>query len=299
MAETIAVPNNRKARAAAISVASNTTLVILKLLAGLFSGSVSIISEAIHSANDLLAALVAFWSVRIADRPPDTEHPYGHGKAESISGAIEAGLIVIAAIWIVVEALKKIVSGTEVEHLGVGTAVMLFSVLLNTLVSRFLFRVAKQEDSLALEADAQHLSTDVMTSLGVAVGLGLVWITGWHWIDPLVAIGVAVLIGRIGWKLTVDAGKHLMDHGLPKSEVDEIAVILNDEPRIQSWHDLRTRKSGSQRHVDLHIVLPSKSTLMEAHQVADDLEKRIGELLGSAHVVIHTDPYDDRPPSER
>jgi cation diffusion facilitator family transporter len=283
----------RKTRAAAFSIASNVTLVILKVVIGIFTGSVSIISEAIHSANDLLAAIIAYASVRISDRPPDKEHPFGHGKAESISGAIEAGLIIVAAIWIMVEAVKRLMSGREVEHIGWGAAVMLVSVILNTLVSRYLFKVAKSEDSLALEADAQHLATDVYTSLGVAIGLVIVWITDWHFIDPLAAMAVALLIGHIGWKLTVNASKHLMDHGLPLEEVRQIEQIVNGESRVQSWHDLRTRKSGSQRHVDLHIVLRSDSTLMEAHEVADDLEKRIMGKLPQAHVVIHTDPYDD------
>lgn len=285
--------NRRKTRAAAISVASNTTLVVLKLLTGLFSGSVSIISEAIHSANDLLASGVAYWSVRIADRPPDKEHPYGHGKAESISGAIEAGLIVLAALWIAVEAIRRLISGGQVEHLGFGTGVMAFSVILNYFVSRYLFRVAREEDSLALEADAHHLSTDVLTSLGVTIGLILVWLTGWHWIDPLAALLVAGIIARIGWKLIADATKHLMDYQLPVAEVAQIEQILNNDERIQSWHDLRTRKSGSHRHIDLHIVLHSDASLMEAHQIADDLEQRISGQFTSAHVVIHTDPYDD------
>lgn len=285
--------SERKARAAALSVASNTTLVVMKLLAGIFSGSVSILSEAIHSANDLLAAIIAFFSVRIADQPPDKEHPFGHGKAESISGAIEAGLIVFAAVWIAVEAVRKIITGGEIEHVGFGSLIMGFSVVVNFFVSRYLFKVAKTEDSLALEADAHHLSTDVFTSLGVTVGLILVWITGWHIIDPIVALGVAILIGKIGWQLTRDASRHLMDHQLPESEVRQITQILGTETRIQSWHDLRTRKSGSYRHIDLHIVLRSDSTLLEAHEIADDLERRISGSLRAAHVVIHTDPYDD------
>jgi cation diffusion facilitator family transporter len=287
---------SRKTRAAALSVASNTTLVVFKLIVGLLSGSVSILSEAIHSANDLLAAIIAFFSVRVSDRPPDREHPYGHGKIESISGAIEAGLIILAAIWIVVEAIRKMITGGEVDHLGLGFGIMLFSVLLNLLVSRHLFKVAKQEDSLALEADAQHLATDVYTSLGVAGGLGLVWITGWHLIDPLVAIGVALLIGKIGWKLTMDAAQHLMDRTLPQEEISQIEQVLKDDPRVRSWHDLRTRKSGSERQIDLHIVLRVDATLLEAHDTADELEKQIAALFPSANVVIHTEPFDDRIP---
>lgn len=289
--------NTAKTRAALISVASNSLLVILKLIVGILSGSVSIISEAIHSANDLLASIIAFFSVRISDRPADHEHPFGHGKAESISGVVEAALIVLAAIWIVVEAVKKFLliyhdEGGELEHLGWGTAVMVISVLLNTVVARYLFRVAKREDSVALEADAQHLSTDVYTSLGVAAGLVVVWITDWHIVDPVVAILVAILIGSIGWKLTVSAGKHLMDSSLPESEVAEIEKIVKSEPRVVSWHRMRTRKSGSYRHIDFHIVMPAEATLVEAHQIADELEKLIAQLFARANVVIHVDPYD-------
>lgn len=291
---------SRKMLAAAVSVVSNSTLVVLKLVVGFLSGSVSIIAEGIHSANDLVAALIAFISVRISELPPDREHPYGHGKAESISAAAEAILIVGAAVWIVVEAVRKILKPEPVEHLGLGTAVMGVSVVLNTLVSRYLFRVAREEDSPALEADAHHLATDVYTSLGVVVGLVITWFTDWHIIDPLVAIGVAILILRIGLSLTMKSLHHLMDAQLPTAEVSRIEDILNGEARIHSWHNLRTRKSGSTRHIDLHIVFRNDATLLEAHQVADELEKRIAEELSPAQVVIHVDPYDptkEQPPA--
>lgn len=288
---------SRKVLAATLSVISNSALVVLKLLVGLLSGSVSIIAEGIHSANDLVASLIALVSVRIAELPPDKEHPYGHGKAESISAAAEAILIVGAAAWIVVEAIQKILKPRPVEYLGWGTAVMGTSVLLNVLVSRYLFRVAREEDSPALEADAHHLATDVYTSLGVLAGLAVTWLTGWHVVDPLVAVAVAALILRIGLSLTAKSLHHLMDAQLPTAEVSRIEGILNGDPRIHSWHNLRTRKSGNTRHIDLHIVFRTDATLLEAHQVADDLEKRIAKELAPAHVVIHVDPYD--PAKER
>lgn len=289
---------SQKRLAAAVSVASNSALVVLKLLAGLLTGSVSIVAEAIHSANDLIAAVIALISIRIAERPPDREHPYGHGKAESISAAVEAALIVGAGLWIIAEAVQKIVKRESIEHAGWGSAVMLVSVVVNTLVSRHLFRVAREEDSPALEADAHHLATDVYTSLGVALGLILVWLTGWHMLDPLVAIAVALLIIRTGLSLTVKSIHHLMDARLPVSELSRIEAILNSEERIHSWHNLRTRKSGNTRHIDLHIVFRNDATLIEAHQVADDLEKRIESALHPAHVVIHVDPYDPRKEAE-
>ncbi len=284
------MPLSRKSKAAGLSVASNTTLVVLKLVVGVVSGSVSVLSEAIHSANDLVAALIAFASTRVADRPSDEEHPYGYGKAESISGAVEAALILLAALWIVVEAVRKLVHGGEVEHLGLGAAVMAASALVNTGISMYLFRVARQEDSLALEADAHHLATDVYTSAGVAAGLLVVWLTGWHVVDPLVAIAVALLIARIGWQLTVQASGQLMDRRLPAEEVTQIETLLRSEPRVLDFHRLRSRKSGSDRHVDLHVVLPAKLSLGEAHDIAHALEKAVERLLPRTHAVIHVDP---------
>jgi cation diffusion facilitator family transporter len=177
---------NEKIRTARLSIFSNCTLIVMKLLAGIFSGSVSIISEAIHSGMDLLASVIAFLSVKMSDTPPDKEHPYGHGKVENISGVIEAVLIFIAAGWIIYEAIHKIILPAPIENIEIGAAVMAVSGFINFLVSRRLYKVAKKTDSIALEADALHLKTDVYTSVGVAAGLLLIWITGWKFLDPIV-----------------------------------------------------------------------------------------------------------------
>lgn len=292
-----------KSRAAVVSVASNTTLTLMKLAVGLMSGSVSIVSEAIHSANDLLAALIAWFSVSKSDKIPDEDHPYGHGKIEGLSGGIEAFLIVVAGVWIIVEAVKKIRYGGEVEHLGLGTAVMAVSAVVNTLVSRYLFRVAKREDSLALEADAHHLSTDVLTSLGVSVGLAVVFT--WRWwsggstaldiVDPIVAIAVALFILRIGLGLSQNAVGHLLDQRLPDEEMQVINDILRDHrDRIVEWHELRTRKSGSTRYVDVHVTMDGTKTLLATHAVAEEIERQIQAALPPAVVVIHVDPVQER-----
>ena len=289
---------SRKSRAAAVSVGSNAALVVLKLFVGVLSGSVSIVSEAIHSAIDLVAALIAFASTRVADRPSDEEHPFGYGKAEGVSGSVEAALILLAAFWIAIEAVRKLLHGGEVEHLGLGAAVMGFSALANTFVSLFLFRVAKQEDSLALEADAHHLSTDVYTSAGVGVGLLVVWLTGWHVVDPLVAIAVAGLIASIGWRLTQAATGQLMDRRLPADEVGEIERALRCEARVLGFHRLRTRKSGSDRFVDVHVVLPTTMSLGEAHEIAHGLEQAVERLHPRTHALVHVDPESVVPPAK-
>ncbi len=289
-------PASRKVRAASVSVGSNTALVIGKLTVGIATGSVSIIAEAIHSGIDLVAAFIAWVSVRVADRPADRDHPYGHGKAESISGAIEAVLIVIAAFWIIIEAAHRLhiiwMHEATVNMPGLGVLVMGVSVVVNLWVSRYLFRVAHEEDSLALEADAHHLSTDVMTSVGVMLGLLAVMLTGWQMIDPIVALIVALFIGKIGVELSLTAGAQLMDRRLPSSEVAKVRSILDSCAEIHSWHNLRTRKAGSHREVDLHLVFPSEISLVHAHGVADRLEKEIAQALAPAQVVVHMDPYD-------
>ena len=184
---------NSKVSIARLSIASNTLLILMKMAVGLISGSVSILSEAIHSSMDLVAAIIAFLSVRVSDNPPDSRHPYGHGKIENISGVIEALLIFIAAIWIIVEAAKKLAGEKiEIDSIALGSIVMLISAIVNTIVSRRLYKVARATNSVALEADALHLKTDVYTSLGVSAGLGLILITGINWLDPIIAILVAL-----------------------------------------------------------------------------------------------------------
>jgi cation diffusion facilitator family transporter len=185
---------NKKVKIARLSIASNTFLIVIKLIVGLLSGSVSIISEAIHSSMDLLAAIIAFFAVKISDTPADKEHPYGHGKYENVSGVIEAFLIIIASFWIIIEAVKKIFDHTPIESVGMGFIVMFISAAVNFVVSRKLYKVAKATESIALEADALHLKTDIYTSAGVGVGLLLIWITGATFLDPLVAM--LVEIGR-------------------------------------------------------------------------------------------------------
>lgn len=283
---------NRKSRAAALSIGSNSCLVAGKLVVGLLSGSVSIVAEALHSGIDLVAAVIAFFSVRIADRPADRDHPFGHGKAEAISGAIEALLIVLAAVWIIYEAVHRLRVGGKVEQMGLAMGVMIASAVINWFLSRYLLKVARQEDSLALEADGHHLSTDTYTSLGVAVGVGLVWATGYTPIDAIAALAVAIWIAWIGWRLTVKATDQLMDRGLPAEEIALIQAVLDEDGRCQSFHSLRTRKSGAQRHVIVHVVCEGDLPLRQAHQVADELERKIADALTPAFVTIHLDPED-------
>lgn len=282
---------NSKTGAAGLSVASNATLVLLKLIVGIMMGSVGVISEAIHSSIDLLAALIAFFSVRVSQKPPDDDHPYGHGKIENISGSVEAILILLAAIYIIYEAVRKIIDGSQLEHLGLGAGVMAFSAVANTFISRFLMRVAKKTDSLALEADAQHLRADVLTSLGVFGGLVAVQLTGLTVLDPFIAIGVSLFIVKAAYDLTKRSSSGLMDAKLPQEEENLIRDILNGHcAHFVDFHGLRSRKSGSRRHVDLHLVMDDATNVAAAHDICDHLEEEIESQLPNTEVTIHVEP---------
>jgi cation diffusion facilitator family transporter len=279
---------HEKIRIARLSIFSNSGLIILKLLAGLFSGSVSIISEAIHSGMDLLAAVITYFSVKMSDTPPDSRHPYGHGKFENVSGVIEAILIFIAAGWIIYEAIQKMIKPSGVNNLVIGVSVMAVSAVVNTVVSRKLYRVAKKTDSIALEADALHLKTDVYTSAGVAVGLGFIWLTGWHFLDPIVAILVALLIIRESWSLLRHAYSPLLDSSLSEDEMNIITDVI--KKRNLTFHGLRTRKSGHYRFADFHLELPETMALKAVHDICDEIEAEIKGKIHSIEVQIHVEP---------
>ena len=283
---------NKKVSVARLSVVSNTTLIVVKVIAGFLSGSVSIISEAIHSLMDLLASVVAFFSVRISDTPADENHPYGHGKFENISGVVEALLIFVAAFWIIYEAVKKIVHPEPVESIGIGLAVMILAAVVNTIVSRKLYRVARETGSVALEADALHLKTDVYTSAGVAVGLALLWITDFHLIDPIIAIFVALLILRESFELFNRAYSPLLDSALPAKEVEQIAAIIRSHCTDRmSFHNLRSRKAGNFRYIDFHLNLDPSLTVGAAHAICDQIEEDIKRVIPQTEVTIHVENF--------
>jgi len=283
--------NREKARAARISVLSNSLLVGIKLAVGILMGSVSVLSEAIHSGIDLCASLIACYAVGKAGKPADERHPYGHGKWENVSGVVEAILILLAALYIIFEAVTRLRSGSTVEHLGLGTAVMALSAIANWFVSRYLFRVAKKTDSIALEADAWHLRADVYTSVGVLTGLALIAITNLMILDSVVAIAVAVLIIKSSIDLTRSAVADLFDVRLPKEDEEKIRQVLSGfQEGCVDFHRLRSRKSGSVRFIDLHLVVPRHWTIEEAHLVSDRIEKEMREALANTQVIIHIDP---------
>lgn len=288
-------PDEEKVAVARLSVYSNSALIAMKLIVGVLMGSVGVISEAIHSTIDLLAAVIARYSVKKSAEPADREHRYGHGKFENLSGMIEGTLIFVAAAGIVYEASRRLFEEFEVEILGAGMAVMAVSAILNYYVSRRLSDVAKRTESLALEADAYHLKTDVWTSVGVFVALLAIQITGINIIDPIIALIVAAMIIHAAWDITRRSADGLLDKSLPDSEIQEIEGILRDhEPEFIDFHRLRARKMGSERQIDLHLTVPRDKSVKESHNLADSLEAEIKKRLPRSHVVVHIEPCDER-----
>ncbi|HEV7884376.1 MAG TPA: cation diffusion facilitator family transporter [Solirubrobacteraceae bacterium] len=288
-----AAPRAVKTGAAALSIASNCLLIALKLAAGAITGSVAIISEAMHSSIDLIASIVAFVSVRKADKPADEDHPYGHDKIENLAAAIEALLILVGSGVIVYESVRRLSTAhTEVASLGVGMAVIAASIVVNVAVSGVLARRARATDSPALEADAAHLRTDAATSVAVLVGLALVQITGQTWLDPVIALVVAVAIVTAGVRLLMRASRVLVDEALPQEELDAVRDAITEfGPRgVRGYHKLRARRAGSRRYVDLHIQFAAGTTLEDAHATAHALQDAIRERLRGADVLIHLEP---------
>jgi cation diffusion facilitator family transporter len=292
----------RKSAVAWLSVISNTSLVAGKLVVGLFIGSVSVISEAIHSGVDLLAAVIALFAVKTSHKVADEEHPFGHGKIENISGTVEAVLIFFAAGWIIYEATHKLLAPQPIEAAGWGVGVMLVSSVMNMIVSHLLFKIGKETDSIALQADAWHLRTDVYTSAGVMVGLGLILagerlLPGMNllWLDPVAAIMVALMIVHAAWKLTVESGRDLLDASLPSEETAWIQDYLRVIGRsMRGFHHLRTRKSGSHRFVEFHLVVDKDLSVEASHQLSDAVTRDIKERLSGATVTIHVEPCDGK-----
>ncbi|MCG6551820.1 MAG: cation diffusion facilitator family transporter [Candidatus Magnetominusculus sp. LBB02] len=277
--------------AAVVSVISNSALVLFKIAAGIVTGSVSIISEAIHSAIDLAAAVMAFFSIKQAEVPPDEDHPYGHGKIENLSAVIEAALIIVAAALIAFEAVHKMRTGSKVSMPSLAIAVMGISVVVNFFVARYLYKVAKETDSPALEADAAHLTADIYSSIAVLASLVVIALSGLQIIDPIAALAISLLIFYEGVMISRKSIGSLLDSSLPEDEIAHIKKILEAESKhIKDYHELRTRKAGRQRHVDLHLTVCANETIKNAHATMDIIENSISSQLNNCKVVIHPEP---------
>lgn len=299
-------PKRYRSSVALLSVASNTFLIGVKLVIGLMIGSISVISEAIHSGVDLVAALIALFSVRKSVKPADHHHPYGHGKVENISGTIEAVLIFFAAGFIINEALHKLLSPRPIDMVGWGVGVMLVSALLNIVVSHLLFVVARATESVALEADAWHLRTDVYTSAGVLAGLAVIWVgkrmapgLDLSWIDPIAAIVVALLIIHTAYHMVKKSARDILDASLPDRELSQIKeLIFKQTPAVVGFHGLRTRKAGPTRFVEFHLLVDQDMNVLDSHRITQVVTDDIRGLFPDTHVNIHIEPCDKTCPVE-
>lgn len=284
--------------AAKLSIVAISLLILMKVIASIITGSIGIRADAVHSTLDLVAAVIALIGIKVSAKPADERHPYGHGKAENISAVLVAGLIFIAAGTIVYEAVKRLIVGVSLELIPVGIYVTTAAIAINLLISWYVLRVSRRTDSLALEASARHMFTDVLSSVAVLIGLIMVQLTGLSILDSIVALGVAVIITKSAYGILRKSFGGLIDVKLPEDEENIIrSAVMEHIGELVEYHQLRTRKAGDQRYIDLHIVMPKNISLEDAHRMCDHLEQDIKSKLRHASVTIHAEPYGDECPA--
>ncbi len=266
-------------------------LVSLKLVIALITGSISIFAQTADSFLDVIAVLIAFFSIRMSVKPADEEHPFGHGKIENISAVAQAIQIFTAGGLIIYSAINRIISEEAIELTEAGIGVMAISIIASILLSRHLLKVSKATDSLALEAIGHNIAADVYSAAGVLVGLVVIRITGLVILDPIIALVVSIIIFKSAFTVIGKSFHGLMDTRLPKSEEKEIASCLKEHSgQLVGFHKLRTRKAGNQRFIDLHLILPKSASIEEAHRICDNLERDLEDKLTNTNVTIHVEP---------
>ena len=284
--------NQKKKAVASLSILSNTVLSVLKIAAGIISGSISIISEAIHSMSDCLASFLTYFSVVKSSEPADADHPYGHGKFEDMAGFIEGLLIIFASFYIVYESSKKIIFAIQKEKENtLGIAVMLIAVISNIIVSSMLFKIARESNSVSLYADGEHLRTDIYSSLGVLLGLFLIKITGYTLLDPIIAVFVAIYILNTGFSISKKAIKRLLDYSLPEEDIEKIKRIVTAYDNVVlKENGIKARQVGPTNDIDLILQFPSDTSICKCHKICDEIEKQIQTLYKNSSISIHLEP---------
>ena len=294
IANVMSADHSVKTRAATTAIASNGCLIVLKVAAGIFTGSVGIISDAIHSLMDLVASVISLLSIRKADEPADASHRYGHEKLEDLSAGAQAILLLIGAAFVVYQAIRRLINGGAVESVGVGIAVVAVAAAVNLLISGYLQRTARATASEALQATAADLRTDALVSLGVLVALVIVKVTGVRWLDPAVGLVIGVAISSTGVRILNGVSRRLADETLPAEELkpleDVVRSFVSDE--VVSYHDLRARHVGSAHQVDLHLQFARGTTLERAHEISHQLQDAMSDKLPGTTVLIHLEPED-------
>jgi len=283
-----------KTRAAAVSIASNTGLIVAKVAAGLVTGSVGILSDAVHSLMDLIASVIALASVRKADAPADASHRYGHEKLEDLAAGAQALLLMVGAVFVGVEAVERLIDGGTVGSIPLGIVVAGAAAVINAFVSTYVARGGRATGSTALQANAADLRTDAVVSFGVLIALVLVKLTGANWIDPAVGLLVAVAISTTGVRILIEASRRLADEALPADELEALQEVVRSfiGEQVVGFHDLRARHVGSHHQVDLHLQFAAGVSLERAHYISHQLQHAIVARLPGTTVLVHLEPQD-------
>lgn len=281
-------------RYAWLSIAAAIATILLKGAAWWLTGSVGLLSDALESFVNLAGALMALAMLSLAAAPADDRHAYGHGKAEYFSSAFEGFLILLAAASIAYTAIERLLHPQSLEAVGVGLAVSVVASLINLFAARELLKAGRAFNSITLEADAKHLMTDVWTSVGVIIGVGLVWISGWLWLDPLIALLVAANIVWTGWGLLHRSASGLMDEAISEEQLDAIeAMLQNYRQQGLDFHALRTRQAGRQAFISLHVLVPGEWTVQRGHDLVEQIEADIRAAVPFSHLTTHLEPIED------
>lgn len=277
-----------------LSIGAAVSTIGLKGAAWALTGSVGLLSDALEAFVNLAGAMMALGMMWLAEQPEDQGHAWGHGKAEYFSSAFEGSLILVAALSIIASAVLRLMNPKPLEAVGVGLVVAVVASAVNFATARVLARAGQRHHSVILEADAHHLMSDVWTSVGVLLGVALVWATGWLWLDPAVALVVAGSIIWTGWKLLQRSASGLMDAALPAETMAKVGALL-DEHRARGldFHALRSRQSGSRAFVTVHVLVPGTWTVKQGHDFAEQLEEQIRALVPNGHVTTHLEPLED------
>lgn len=278
-----------------LSIAAALATITLKVGAWQLTGSVGLLSDALESGVNLVAAVVALIALTIAAREPDEEHAYGHGKAEYFSSGVEGGLIILAAVGIFISAIPRLIHPQEIDRVGIGLAVAIVAAIINGLVGWRLLIAARQTRSIVLRADAHHLFTDVWTSVGVVAAVAIVSVTSWLRLDAIIAMVIGVNIIFTGYKLVNDSIHGLLDTAIPAEDLEKVERVLRDyrlEHDIHT-HALRTRESGTRRFVSMHVLVPGDWTIRQGHEVVQQLEQDIRDALPETTVFTHLEPIDE------
>lgn len=287
--------HKKNARAEKISIFTALLLVSLKGAVGFFSGSLALIASAVDSFLDSLVSLVNFFTLRAAAKPPDSEHPYGHGKFEAFSELFQGMLVAASGFYLLIESIKRFIHPQEIGMQNEAIAVMIFSLFTTFLLVLYLKKTFRQTASLVIKADAVHYSSDFLSNIVLIIGLVFLRFFGLNWLDAALSFFISFFILRSAFELFSESFRILTDHEIEKNDRKKIEEILNTAQKpITGWHLLRTRKAGTQIHIDFHLVFNDTISLLKAHDAAEKIEKKIQKIFPNAVILVHLDPHDDK-----